>query len=119
MPEERNASILAKVLGCASVIAADGRGERSHICLRSTVALLPRETSRPSGIVEHNIVTTLDGTDYPGGIIFQAVVKLFEPTWEFRLPDCKNKHPSLDLKRSPFNRTPCIREARGCAVHFL
>ena len=50
------------------------------------------------GIVEHNIVTTLDGTDYPGGIIFQAVVKLFERTWGLRLPDCKNKHPSLDLK---------------------
>ena len=50
------------------------------------------------GIVEHNIVTTLDGTDYPGGIIFQAIVKLFERTWELRLPDCKNKHPSLDLK---------------------
>jgi hypothetical protein len=25
------------------------------------------------GIVEHNIVTTLDGTDYPGGIIFQGL----------------------------------------------
>jgi hypothetical protein len=37
------------------------------------------------GIVEHNIVTTLDGTDYPGGIIFQVVVKLFERTWELRL----------------------------------
>ena len=24
------------------------------------------------GIVEHNIVTTLDGTDYLGGIIFEA-----------------------------------------------
>ncbi len=43
-------------------------------------------------------MTTLDGTDYPGGIIFQAVVKLFERTWELRLPDCKNKHPSFDLK---------------------
>jgi hypothetical protein len=25
------------------------------------------------GIVEHNIVTTLDATDYPGGIIFQCL----------------------------------------------
>ena len=68
-----------------SVIAPNGRGTVRALVSGLLWRCFLEKLHDRQGIVDHDIVTALDGMDYPGRIILQAVVKLFERTWELRL----------------------------------